>query len=279
MTIKTLIPLAVLALAAPVHALQQQTDQGEATAAPAPPARGGGAAPGAAASVRIAVANPSRIFSSMKETIDLGESLEAELGRLGAEEKEREEALRKLQSQRNQLKPETPQWEKANNDLMDGAGEFKLWREQNKARLDRTQKRQLRQLFLRIEQACREIAQRDGYDLVVADQRPALPDDLDQVNAAELRARINSRNVLYAAPKVDISDAVIALLDSKYKAKGGGAASPAPAGTGAASGARKPAAGAGSAPAAPRQPGGGPTGTGPGAGEGGSGTGTGDAGE
>ena len=258
---KLLIPLVVLALAAPVYSLQQPNDQGEAARAPAPPARGGAA--GAAASVRIAVANPSRIFSSMKETIDLGESLEAELGRLGAEEKEREDALRKLQSQRNQLKPETPQWEKANNDLMDGAGEFKLWREQNKARLDRTQKRQLRQLFQRIEQACREIAQRDGYDLVVADQRPALPDDLDQVNAAQLRALINSRNVLYAAPKVDISDAVIALLDSKYKAKGGGAASPAPAAGGAgAPAARRPAPGTGSPPAAPRQPGGGATGAG-----------------
>jgi outer membrane protein len=180
------------------------------------------------AGLKIAIANTGRIFNEMQETKDLKASLETEHGRLKAQEDERRKELEKLQNERNQLKQDTPQWDELNNKLMDAVLEFQLWGQKTKAKAERDQKRQLKQLFDHIEGAVGEVAKRDGYDLVVAEQRPELPENLDQVNFDTLRAMINSRNVLYASPKADISDAVIALLDAKHKGKGGTATTPAP---------------------------------------------------
>src|SRR5918993_760708 len=165
----------------------------------------------------------------MQESQDLKVNLESERVRLTSMEKEKRDALQALQNQRNQLKQDTPQWEELNNKLMDAALEFQLWGQQTKAKAERNQKRQMKQLFERIEQAVGEVAQRDGYDVVLADQHPELPENLDQINFEQLRALINARSVLYTAKKSDISDAVIALLDSKYKGRGSSGGTPAPA--------------------------------------------------
>lgn len=226
MNFKSLIPLALLALAVPAQA---QQGGGGGGAAPAARGGGGGGGGGSAANVRVAMANPSRIFQEMQETKDLQENLRSEGVRLTAEEKEKRAELQKLQNQRNQLKPDTPQWDELNTDLMDAALEFRLWGEQTKAKAGRMQKRQLKHLFEQIEQAIAEVAERDGYDLVIADQRPELPENLDEINFDQLRALINTRNVLYASAKADLSDQVIALLDARYKGRGG-AAVPAAAG-------------------------------------------------
>lgn len=173
---------------------------------------------------RIATANPGRILAEMQETKDYNEALEAERVRLIAMVKEKRDELQKLQQQRNQLKPESPQWDELNNKLMDEAMNVEMMGQQTKLKSDRNKKRQIKVLFQRIEQAVGEIAQRDGYDIVIADQRRQLPDDLDQVPYEKVVDSIIDRNVLYTAPKNDISDAVIALLDSKYKTRGGGGA-------------------------------------------------------
>jgi Skp family chaperone for outer membrane proteins len=77
----------------------------------------------------------------------------------------------------------------------------------------------MKTLFDKIQTAVAKIAEQKGLDLVLAEAHPQLPDDLDQINVDQLRAVINSRNILYSNSKVDISDEVIALLDAEYKAK------------------------------------------------------------
>jgi Skp family chaperone for outer membrane proteins len=197
---------------------------------------------------RIAVANPGRIFNEMQELKDLKESLDSENQRLKAQEDERRSELTKLQAQRNQLKADSPQWDKLNNQLMEAVGDFQLWAQKEKMKADRNQKRQIKALFQHIEEACGEVAQREGFDIVISDQRPEIPENLDTINFDQLRALISSRNVLYTGKQTDISDAVIALVDSKYKAKGGAAARSTDTGTAAPAPAPTPAPRKGTAP-------------------------------
>jgi Skp family chaperone for outer membrane proteins len=210
---------------------------------------GGGAAAPAADEGRIAVADAARIFKEMQETRDVERDMMAERERLEAVGQEKDSEVRKLQAQRDQLRVGAPQYEELNEKLNDAALEFRLWVEQTNARNERSQKRQVRAMFQKIEAAVAEIAQRDGYGLVLAKQRPELPENLDRVKYDQIVRSLSARNVLYASTKVDISDEVIALLDAKYKSKGGGAA---PA-SGGATGPRKPA--AQPAPAQPAAPG------------------------
>jgi hypothetical protein len=54
--------------------------------------------------------------------------------------------------------------------------------------------------------------------MVISEQKPEIPENLDSINVEQLRAILNGRNILYHTPRVDISNDVIALLDSRYRA-------------------------------------------------------------
>jgi Skp family chaperone for outer membrane proteins len=72
-------------------------------------------------------------------------------------------------------------------------------------------------IFNKITAAIQEVATAKGIDLVLAEQKPEFPPNLDQINADQLRVLINSQNVLFNSPQVDISTDVIAAMDAKYK--------------------------------------------------------------
>jgi len=87
----------------------------------------------------------------------------------------------------------------------------------NQADMQAEQKRQMLLIFNKITNAVQEVATAKGIDLVIAEQKPEFPPSLDQLNADQLRAMINSQNVLYNVPQVDISTDVIAAMDAHYK--------------------------------------------------------------
>ena len=59
--------------------------------------------------------------------------------------------------------------------------------------------------------------QAKGVDLVIADQRPDFPENLDSVNVDQLRGLINSRNVLFFKPQIDISADVFQSVEREVR--------------------------------------------------------------
>jgi Skp family chaperone for outer membrane proteins len=188
---------------------------------------------------RVAVSNPARVFGEMQETKDLKQKLESDRVALEADVRNRQQKVKDLQSARDLLKPDSPQYAQADQSFMTAAIEFDTWSKITQAQLQGQQKTQMKTLFDKIVAATGEVAQQKGFDLVLADQRPDLPENLAAINVEQLRAILNTRNVLFAGQKVDITNDVIASLDAKYRAGGGGSTAPAPA----------PAAGGAAAPA------------------------------
>lgn len=172
----------------------------------------------AADGARIAVANTARIFSEMQELKDLRVKLQSEQKLLAGVSVEKQEKLKALKAARDALKVDAPQYQDKNAELLKAAVEYEAWGKINEANVQRDQKLQMRRLFEKIEQAVAEVAKQKGYDLVITDQHPDLPDDLDQVTLDQLRTMINSRNVLYMGEKIDISNDVLAVLDARYRA-------------------------------------------------------------
>src|SRR5205807_2534576 len=95
--------------------------------------------------------------------------------------------------------------------------EYQAWFQITQANLARTQKLQTLQLFNKIQAAVAEVATQKGVDLVLAEQRPELPENFEQLNVEEVRSWITARNVLYMNNAIDISSDVITNLDQKYK--------------------------------------------------------------
>jgi len=178
----------------------------------------GAAAP--AAGAKVAIANTVKIFNEMQELKDLRQKMDSDRKLLEGMDREKRERLNNLKNQRDTLKPETPQYQEKNAELLRTAIEYETWGKLNQANFQREQKLQTKQLFQKIEAAVGEVGKQKGYDLVLADQRPELPEDLDTIQVDQLRALITSRTVIYAAEKIDISSDVLAFLDQKYKASG-----------------------------------------------------------
>src|SRR5205085_834923 len=109
------------------------------------------------APTRVAVANPGYIINQMQETKDMKDRLEAERKQLAAEEKSRAEQLDAAKKDRDNTKPDAPQYQQKNQSLMKSAIEFRAWRETNIADMDHRQKIAMRNLFQKIESACQEV--------------------------------------------------------------------------------------------------------------------------
>jgi Skp family chaperone for outer membrane proteins len=172
------------------------------------------------APLRIGVANITRIFVDMQEAKDLNQKLQADRKLFEGVAKERRAKLESMQAERDALKPETPQAQDKNAELLRAAVEFETWFKLSELDAQRQLKRQTKVLFEKIEVATGEVAKQKGLDLVLTDQRPELPDDLDRLSVDQVRGMITARSVLYANDKVDISAAVLAALDTKYKSAG-----------------------------------------------------------
>ena len=192
----------------------------------APPAAAQAAA-APAKPLRIAVANQARIFNEMAETKALQGRMVEEQKKIVATEKEKRAVIEQLRAQRDQLKPDHPQAEEINNQLLNASLDYKLWGESQKAMAEARQKRQIRQLFEKVQNAVAEVAKNESIDLVLAEQRDPLAAKLDTISLEQLQGAFLSKDVLYASKESDISDKVLALLDARYKAAG---AAPAPAG-------------------------------------------------
>ena len=180
---------------------------------------------------KIAVCNPARVFGDMQETKDLKQKLENDRKQIEAEVQQRQGKVKDLQAARDLLKPDSAQYQDADQKFMQEAIQFDTWSKITQAQLQGQQKAQMKNLFDKIVAATAAVAQQKGVDLVLADQRPDLPENLAAINVDQLRAILNGRNVLFSTDKVDITQAVVAELDAKYKASGG---APAPAAGGAA---------------------------------------------
>lgn len=207
-----------LALAAP-----GQTGGPNGAASPAPPVAS------SSAPVRIAVANPSRIFNEMQETKVLQAKMSEEQKRFSAEQQERQKQIEQLKASRQNLNPNHPQYEELSNQLLKASMEYKVWVDSRRLMAEQTQKRQMKMLFEKIQGAIGEVAKERQVDVVIADNKDPLPSetDLEQVDIRALRAAILQKEVLFASERSDLTDSVLALLDARFKAAGGPAAAPA----------------------------------------------------
>jgi len=176
-----------------------------------------GASSVSAQETRIAVANPIRIFNEMQEVKDLKQKLEGERARIESETKTRRERIQALQGARDQLRADSPQYTERDRELQQAAIEFDVWTRITQASAQRQQKMQMVSTYQKIEAATADVAKQKGLTVVFADQRQDLPDNVDPIPVEQLRGLLGARNVMYASDTADISNEIIALLDTKYK--------------------------------------------------------------
>jgi Skp family chaperone for outer membrane proteins len=176
--------------------------------------------PATSSTARIGIANVGKILTDMQETKDLQSRLATEGKNLEQMVKEKQQKLKDLEAARNTIRPESPLYQERNRELMQMAIEYDSWLKMTQADMQRQQKLQTKMLFEKIQTAIGKVAAAKGFDLVIADQRGDLPENVDQINIDQLRGLINNRIILYSNNSMDITQDVITRLDEQYiKAK------------------------------------------------------------
>jgi Skp family chaperone for outer membrane proteins len=171
---------------------------------------------------RIATVNPAKVFNEMQETKDLKQKMENDRQTIQAEGKKRSDDLDEAKKARALFNEGSEDFNKKNQEMIRKAIELQTWQELIKADLARQQKSQMRNLFEKIEQATKEVADARKLDLVIVEQKIDLPSDpntLDQMNIDQLRGLINQRTVMFNNGKFDITNEVLAKVDEKYKSR------------------------------------------------------------
>jgi Skp family chaperone for outer membrane proteins len=187
-------------------------------ASPAPSAAAQAQGQAQSRPIRVAVANTMRIFNELQETKDVEARLLADRQALAAQEKPMQEKLKTLEAEKANFRPDSPQYEQWQSQYLRAANEHKLWAQIEMGELDWKRKRQTRAIYRRIYDAVQQYAEKEGIDLVLSDHQPTLGDkEMASVPFDQMATLMNQRRVLYASKAADISDKIIALMDTRYK--------------------------------------------------------------
>ena len=189
------------------------------------------------ATPRLAVARPFVILPQMSEYKQLQAKFQGESAQLDAELQRRGKEIQDMLGQRAQFKPDTPQFDEMSAKIDQKKTDFEAWKTMVRLTTEREQKKNIRELWSRIEVATDVVAKKNGIDLVFTDNRQNLPNVEDAPYQGFL-ATLAQRNMLYATSQVDISDKILIQVEADFAAKaraagaggggGGGAVQPNP---------------------------------------------------
>jgi len=172
--------------------------------------------PAAPANTRLAVCDIVLVFNNYQKSKDLTAELNESRSKLQAEKKQREEAIERLRLQLEALTVGQPEYEKRLGEMQKMVLELKVWEQYEETLLMRRHHRLTEEMYEELLTALGEVAHEQGYSVVLYTNR----NRIESQNSAELARAIESRKVLYNDPSLDITDAVLARLNQKYRASG-----------------------------------------------------------
>jgi Skp family chaperone for outer membrane proteins len=175
--------------------------------------------PAGGSSPSIAIANVQKIFDSIHESADMNSQMQLDAKALQQADTDKVNNLKAMQAALTYLNNNAPQYQEQQEKYVNARIEYEVWAKEQQMNLERTQKEHMKAVFTEIQQAIAQVAQKDGISLVIDDERPQIPDNLEDITVQDLTARISQRTILFSDQSRDISGEVITLMDRNYAAK------------------------------------------------------------
>ncbi|MEL7087672.1 MAG: OmpH family outer membrane protein [Planctomycetota bacterium] len=174
----------------------------------------GGQSGGEAAPTRVAVVNMQEVINNSDQQA-ANRAKNQQLGTdLQTEQKERQDAIVKLQNEIDPLEPGGDAWRAKRDQIQQKTLELRVWAEMQTQNNQLEQARQFAVLYRNVNEAAGQVAQEMGYDVVL--QAGELP-DLMRLNVEQLQSVVQSRKVIYSSDQVDITAAVLSRLNAEFK--------------------------------------------------------------
>ncbi len=170
----------------------------------------------APAQTRVAVVDVAQVFNNSQQAKDLTSELEQRRQALQVEAQQRQRELEALRMDLDALAPGSDAYQ-AKLDQIEQAGvSAQVWQRVEEAKLQRTHNRLTEAMYNRILEAIGQVAQEQGFQLVLYRDNLDMPTDTQR----ELMSKIALRKVLYHDPGLDITDAVLARVNQQYNLQG-----------------------------------------------------------
>jgi Skp family chaperone for outer membrane proteins len=169
----------------------------------------------------VVVCDMTALFSQLEMVRDLERKFGQQQQVLDGEAKGLQEAIINLQKELESgaFKPGTPDFESRQSALVQKQVEAEVWLRTQELSLRQSHKRWFLEVYDRAVAACREIAQSSGAQMVIADN----PIEFDVKDVGALIAQIRQKKVVYADPRLDITQMARERLDAQYLREGGAA--------------------------------------------------------
>lgn len=155
-----------------------------------------------------------KMFAAMQDTQKTaGMAVEKEL-------KARKESLEAMKAQAQLLDPKDPKWQALDAKFTEDAIQLEGWVKFQKERLGRSDAAALLVLYKQACAAAAEVAERKGYDILLA-ETITLEQLLKETRLEDTNRIVNGdREVLWARKSVDITDEVIAKMNTDFNLRG-----------------------------------------------------------
>lgn len=184
-----------------------------------------------AQTAKMGSVNVQKVFSDIKETKDLENTLKAKGADLTKQQNDAQQDITAKKASRDQFKPGTDTYDRANQELSRSATQYQVTLQIAQQELVREQKMQTKMIYDKIVAAVSDVAKEKGYTLIIAQVTPPEPSDdqFDRLTAEQLINLLRQQNLLYVDPSADLTADVVTRLDAKYASPKGASAAPAPA--------------------------------------------------
>lgn len=167
---------------------------------------------------RIAVVNVPRVSEQYLRTGQLEQRFEEQRRKYNQERETRKAEYEKLaRSLEEQFKPGTADYEERREQLLVLKYRFETFVQTEEAKLETDMTNSLRSIYEDITQMVGRVAEEKGIDLVLPIE--PFPDETPE-SSTVFRQRVMLQKVIYASPRLDITEEVLRRLNQEYKQSG-----------------------------------------------------------
>jgi Skp family chaperone for outer membrane proteins len=162
----------------------------------------------------------SRVLEGLQQRADAEVELTQKADQIRAEDKRREEEIATLQEQFKHIN-EIEAKQQLEEDIALLGLNYQAWVRFVKDQLDVDRALLLQSLYRSIKAAIQELAETEGYDLVLVDDSQGdlkWSEDSPLNREGQTLQQIAARRVLYASPVIDVTDDLVERMNNKYRA-------------------------------------------------------------
>ncbi len=167
----------------------------------------------------VATVDLERLFSNLDEKGAADISLQALADDLQQESEAKSREIELLEQNLDLFPAGSEQYQEATEQFLEATVKLQSFVEFGRGKIDFRKGVTLKRLYMSIKEATRLLAEREGYAVVLVDDSIV---NLQSGTEADMIRQISARRMLYASPRVDITDALIMQMNNAFQRRQAG---------------------------------------------------------